>query len=380
MKFTDKQLELFKKVQEMFKETPVYLVGGAVRDFIKGDIPKDYDFCTILNPDNIEYVVKQSGRRAYLTGKRFGTIGCKIDGEMIEITTFRSEEYVDGSRKPEVKFVDNITEDLSRRDFTINAMAIRLDTLKLIDPFGGQEDLILGIIKCVGNSKQRFKEDPLRILRAIRFAARYGFGFEKMTERRIEHMAVELLKVSKERWVMELDKILMSDYVIDGLDYLWEKKIFNYIIPELSLQCKYKQNSSYHNWDLEYHTELVIERCPMDLELRWAALLHDVAKPFCRTDKETDLCKCGHDRNFHDCLSDGCCHDMECKGCKGWDNKKSNYIGHEILGAEMAEKICKYLKFSNERTNRVVDLVRNHLNDDCELRQYDNQAKKGDMI
>lgn len=376
--------EYVKNIIEKLEQAgfEAYVVGGCVRDLLMDLKPKDWDVTTNARPEKILELFSE-GKYENI----FGTVLIPIklaNGEtedVVEVTTYRSEQGYSDRRHPDtITFEDNLDKDLSRRDFTINAMAIRLDTLKLIDPFGGQEDLILGIIKCVGNSKQRFKEDPLRILRAIRFAARYGFGFEKMTERRIEHMAVELLKVSKERWVMELDKILMSDYVIDGLDYLWEKKIFNYIIPELSLQCKYKQNSSYHNWDLEYHTELVIERCPMDLELRWAALLHDVAKPFCRTDKETDLCKCGHDRNFHDCLSDGCCHDMECKGCKGWDNKKSNYIGHEILGAEMAEKICKYLKFSNERTNRVVDLVRNHLNDDCELRQYDNQAKKGDMI
>ena len=177
-------IDLLTEVEKIMAPHPVYAVGGCVRDYILGVQPKDYDFCTPATPDEIETLVKKSGRRAYLTGKRFGTIGCKVKiGEiqdLIEITTFRTETYAEANRKPEVEFVKDITADLSRRDFTINAMAIRLNKgrIHIIDPFGGREDLKNKTIKAVGNPKIRFKEDPLRILRAIRFATRYGGFFD----------------------------------------------------------------------------------------------------------------------------------------------------------------------------------------------------------
>lgn len=346
----DKQKELFKKVQEIFEETPVYLVGGAVRDILLGNEPKDYDFCTSLEPDFIEASIKSSGRRAYLTGKRFGTIGCKIDGQMIEVTTFRSESYEPNNRKPNVEFVTDITEDLSRRDFTINAMAIRLDNLKLIDPFNGQEDMKNKVLRCVGNPKIRFKEDPLRMLRAIRFATRFGLEIDKKTYEKIEHMAPSILDISKERWMMELDKILLEEEVRAGLLMLWHSKLFNYMIPELSLQFGYDQNSKYHPYTLDMHTSEVVNACPKDINLRWAALLHDIAKPFVRT----DVIRPGG-------------------GCM----PKTNYVNHEILGAEMVDRIATHLKWSNERREKVVALVRHHLEDTCPLRFYDNQGKGG---
>jgi len=340
--------ELLKEVGKIIKPYPVYAVGGCVRDYILKIIPKDYDFCTSATPEEIEKKVKESGRRAYLTGKRFGTIGCKIDGQMIEITTFRNEVYENRNRKPKVNYVKNISEDLSRRDFTINAMAIRLkkDRLKVIDLFGGKEDLKNKIIRAVGDAKIRFKEDSLRILRAIRFSARFNFDIEEKTLEKIKKMSIHILDISKERWVQELDKILLCDNVGIGLKRLWEVGLFKYIIPEMQLQKDYKQDSQYHNYNLDTHIIKVVEairKDTTDLNLLWAGLLHDIAKPFVRT-----------------------------KNKKGY----SNYIGHEILGADMVKRISAHLRFSNERTEKITELVSNHLKDDCILRKYDNEGKK----
>lgn len=343
--------ELLEKVEIIMKPHPVYAVGGCVRDYLLGIEPKDYDFCTPATPDEIEACIKSKSIRAYGIGKKFGTIGCKVDGQMVEITTFRSEEYQPGNRKPAVKFVKSIHQDLSRRDFTINAMAIRLTkgNIRIIDPFCGQEDLDNKIIKAVGTPKARFKEDPLRILRAIRFAGRFDFTITGETYNKMQKMAVHILDISKERWMMELDKILMCENINKNLFYLWDGNLFKYMIPELDLQKDYEQNSRYHNFTLMTHTIKVVCATPKDLNLRWAALLHDIAKPFVRTDKA----KLGE------------CHKI-----------KSNYINHEILGAEMVDRIATHLKWSNERREAVVKLVRTHLNDDCPLREYDNAGKK----
>ncbi len=345
--------ELLEKVTKMMYPHPVYLVGGAERDYIRGVEPKDYDFCTPAEPMAIEGAIKLSGKRAYLIGKKFGTIGCKVDGQMVEITTFRTEKYTTGSRKPEVEYVTHIHADLSRRDFTINAMAIRLTKghLRILDPFGGAEDLEDLKLRAVGHPKQRFKEDPLRILRAVRFACGVGLELEDATEKKAKKMAIHILEISKERWMQEMDKILMSDRVEYGLELMWELGLFRYMIPELQQQYKYNQNSDYHKYLLHTHTEKVVSACPKDLDLRWAALLHDIAKPFVRTDKIIGM-------------------DMYS------DITKSNYVGHEKLGADLVLKLALHFKWSKERRERVVDLVKNHLDDDCELREYDNLGKQ----
>ena len=339
--------KLLEQVTEMMKPHPVYLVGGAVRDYLMGNEPKDFDYCSPAKPEEIERLIKKDKRRAYLTGKRFGTIGCKIDGKMIEITTFRTEQYEEKNRKPKVKYVKSIHEDLSRRDFTINSLAIRLTKghLRIIDPFCGQEDLENGIIRAVGNPKQRFKEDPLRMLRAIRFSCRFNFKIEEKTYKKMQKMAIHILDISKERCVMEIDKILQTKNVGEGLRGLWDSNLFKFMIPELNLQINYNQNSHYHNLLLDVHTIKVVEAVRKDtddLNMLWAGLLHDMAKPFVRTEHIK-----GH----------------------------SNYIGHEILGAELVEKYAKYLKWSKERHIKVRELVLNHLNDDCPLRKYDNLGK-----
>jgi len=340
-------INLFNEATRIMNPHPIYLVGGAVRDCLLGKEPKDYDFCTSATPDIIEERIHRDGKRAYLTGKRFGTIGCKIDGQMIEITTFRSEEYEKANRKPKVAYVKNLQQDLSRRDFTINAMAMRLikGKIKLVDIYGGKKDLELKIIRCVGNPKQRFKEDALRILRAIRFASQLGFKIEDKSFIKMKEMAISILNISKERWIMELDKIFLSENIGIGIDYLFSSNLIKYIIPEMSLQEGYNQKSKYHNFTLLEHTKKVVIATPQEINLRWGAFLHDIAKPFVMSENK-----------------------------KGYNN----YIGHEILGAEMVLKLADYLKWSNERKDKVVALVREHLKDNSELRKYDNLGKKNE--
>jgi tRNA nucleotidyltransferase (CCA-adding enzyme) len=330
--------KIYNKIKKILN--PVYLVGGSVRDLILNKEPKDYDFTTPINPEEIELAIKNYGKRVYLMGKRFGTLGLKIDGKLIEITTFRQEKYKSGNRKPEVTFVKDITADLSRRDFTINAIAIR--DKKYIDPFEGQKDIQNKIIRCVGKPSERFKEDPLRLLRAGRFASQLNFNIDNELENKAKQLSYKILEVSKERWVMELDKLLITEKPSTGLDFFARTRILNYIIPELALQINYNQNSPYHDLKLWEHTKIVVDNSPKDIEIRWGALLHDIAKPFVRTDKEN----------------------------------KSNYINHDLLGKEIVQKLAYYLKWSNTRRENVSNLVLNHLLDSSPLRKADFIGKR----
>lgn len=318
---------------------PVYQVGGSVRDILMGIAPKDYDFATPLTPEEIEIHIKNAGKRCYNLGKKFGTLGMKIDGEIIEVTTFRQEKYTTGNRKPEVSFVKDITADLSRRDFRMNAIALKDG--RYIDPFGGRLDIIEKKIRCVGEPKDRFKEDPLRLLRVARFAAQLGFEIDPFLESIAKKMAYKILEISKERWVMEMDKLLMTDTPSIGLDFMARTNLLNYMIPELSLQVEYDQNSPYHTFTLWEHTKKVVDCITKDIDLRWAALLHDIAKPFVR-----------HDRP-----------------------DRSNYINHEILGADMVDGIALKLKWSNDRRKVVKELVLDHLKDSSPLKEADSKSK-----
>jgi putative nucleotidyltransferase with HDIG domain len=318
---------------------PLYMVGGSVRDEIMGLMPVDFDFATPLSPEEIETAIRDSGRRPYLVGKKFGTVGVKIEGQMIEITTFRTEKYIAGSRKPEVQFVRDINVDLSRRDFTINAIAKRDG--RYIDPFGGINDIKHKVIRAVGNPTERFKEDPLRMLRAVRFAVQLKFTIETVTERKIKKLAYKILDISKERWMIEMDKILISDQPSIGLNLLMEKRLINFMIPELSVQYRYDQNSPYHKLHLWDHSLKTVDLSPRDVNIRWAALLHDIGKPFTRTDRKD----------------------------------RSNYVHHELVGREIVKKIGHYLKWPKERIEIVSDLVGGHLKDSA-LMEADDLAKE----
>lgn len=345
-------------IEEVMKEvtgiiSPVYLVGGAVRDYIMEKEVDDFDFTTPFTPDEIEAILleKNADRKIWLSGKRFGTIATKVYLPekdcfvKVEITTFREEVY-EGTRKPNVAFVKSLEQDLMRRDFTVNAIALRMKGrhFHFIDPFNGIDDIEAGIIRAVGSAKQRFREDPLRMLRAARFVSTLDFEIEENTMKRMMDAAPAILKVSKERWVQELDKLLLGDGVINGLQILAESRLLNYMIPELAIQVGYDQVTPYHDFELWEHTFRTVAACPKDINLRWAALLHDVGKPFVAKMKPSGTQK--------------------------------TYVGHELVGKEMAEKIGRYLKWSKDRIDAVSEMVGNHLSDSSALKGYDSGAQK----
>ncbi len=359
MKLIEETKEFLEYIQSLF-DKEIYAVGGCVRDLIMGNRPKDYDFCTSLLPDEIESQLKGI-HKTYGMGKRFGTIIFKAKGQEIEITTFRKSEKYGKSRKPEVEFGTDLLEDLKRRDYTINSICISCTNFKLIDPFNGQLDIENKIIRTVGHARHRFREDPLRLIRGIRFASRFGFEIEEITKKRMKDMAYSLLRISKERWVSELDKILLDKNVYNGLKMLWKLEIFKFIIPELQLQWEYDQNSRYHNLELWDHTAHVVEsaqKAGEPIEMLYAATFHDIAKPFVRTNKEIKK-EINHPT----------------QGKVIIPSTKSNYVFHELVGAEIAYKICTYLKFSKKRTEYVVNMIRTHLESDCPLKKYDDMHK-----
>jgi poly(A) polymerase len=319
--------------------SPVYLVGGSVRDALLGRPAEDLDFTTPLDPDRIEALVRAAGRKPYLMGKKFGTVAFKIDGHTVEVTTFRTETYDGNTRRPRVDFVDALEDDLSRRDFTVNAMALVGD--ELIDPFGGAADLDAGLIRAVGDARERMREDPLRMLRAARFAAQLNFEVHPDTIAAMKRLAHRILLVARERWVAELDKLLVAPGVSAGLTLLAKTDLLRYLLPELQLQVGFEQNSRYHDRTLFAHTLAVVEATPPDVTLRWAALLHDIGKPYMRVDKPD----------------------------------RSTYVRHDLLGAEIVERMALYLKWGNRRRDEIASLVRDHMHPDSPLRAADDSAK-----
>lgn len=248
---------------------PVYLVGGSVRDHLLGIAPTDYDFATPLTPDLVESAVRAAGKRAYIAGRRFGTIGFRLDDTLIEITTFRSETYAPRNRKPQVRFVSTLTDDLARRDFTMNAIAatVQCGELALIDPFDGQADISNRMIHAVGNPDERLREDPLRMLRAARFAAQLGFAIDPALLAAITANAHLIHTVSRERWMGELDKLLVGPDARTGLAHLEATGLLRFILPEVATLP--------HLADL-FTTVAAAHRSP---EARWAALLSTLGTP-----------------------------------------------------------------------------------------------------
>ena len=335
--------EILKEVEKII--SPVYLVGGACRDKLLGVEPHDYDFATPLSPEEVEKAIKKAGRKVYAIGKKFGTLGFKVKDEngtwqYVEVTTFRHETYKAGSRKPEVSFVKDITADLSRRDFTINSLAIRGN--KVIDPFNGQEDLKNKIIKAVGKPTHRFKEDPLRMLRVGRFASQLGFTIDETVIKAVKQLNYKILEVSKERWVMEFDKILMTDKPSTAFDFFMETRLMNFMIPEMALQYKYDQNSVYHDLTLWEHTKKALDATPKDINLRWAIFLHDSGKVATRKLNSKGYC---------------------------------NYIKHDLVSGEIVLRYASYLKWSNNRRDIIYNLVVQHMQENSPLRRYDECGK-----
>ncbi|NMB34719.1 MAG: CCA tRNA nucleotidyltransferase [Firmicutes bacterium] len=321
-----------------------YLVGGAVRDLLLGKKPEDYDLVTTAPPESVQKIAALQGWPALETGRAFGVLTVLVQGRPLEVATARTEWYGRDSHRPAgVRFSASIDADLARRDFTINAMAMDLGG-RITDPFGGQRDLAAGQIRAVGNAAERFKEDALRPFRAVRFAAQLGFELDEQLLRAIPGALYRIDGLAVERVRAELEKILLAPQARRGFELLVytgladascryraggsEKKVP--ILPELKRLRGLPQNPRYHRFDVLKHTLLAVEAAPFEPTLRWAALLHDVAKglPGVRG------------RNKHGGLTDR---------------------GHDRVGAEIAAGILSRLRLPASLRKRVIWLVRNHM-------------------
>ena len=252
---------------------PTYAVGGCVRDACLGLKPHDYDLCTAATPDTTAAVF--SDFPLVRAGEKHGTIGVVLEGEVIEITTFRTEgDYLDSRHPQWVAFVPTVEQDLARRDFTVNAMAYS-PTRGFADPFGGRDDLNDHILRAVGDPETRFSEDALRILRGVRFAARFALTPEKNTLAAMNTLAPLMENLARERVYDELSKLLLCACAEDLITFA---PILAQVIPELQPTIGFDQRSHHHAYDIFTHTAHVTEGVPADLTLRWAALLHDIGK------------------------------------------------------------------------------------------------------
>ena len=255
-----------------------YIVGGAVRDSVMGITPSDYDIATNAKP----YQVKSIFSHTIDTGLKHGTVTVVENKTGFEVTTFRTEDGYSDMRHPDgVTYVDDIETDLKRRDFTINAMAYSLK-YGFIDCFGGLSDIENKVIRCVGVPEARFKEDALRMLRAVRFAACLDFEIDAFCAAAIKKCAVLIKNISGERILAELNKILLSDNP-EKLRLLYTTGLMRYILPELCRCFETEQNNRYHIYNVGEHIIRTIQNTPKDLILRWAALMHDIGKPSCQS-------------------------------------------------------------------------------------------------
>ena len=322
-------IQLPEKVSEIINclrshNFEAYAVGGCVRDSLLGRTPSDWDITTSATPEEVKSLFSHTVD----TGIQHGTVTVMLGHEGFEVTTYRIDgEYEDARHPKEVAFTLSLREDLKRRDFTINAMAYNEES-GLVDLFGGAQDLERGVIRCVGDPGERFREDALRMFRAVRFAAQLGFSVEKNTAGAISELAGSLARISAERIQTELVKLLVSPHP-EEMRQIYELGISDVVLPEFSVMMETPQNNPHHMYSVGEHTIKALQLIPEDKVLRLTMLLHDVAKPPCRiTDR------------------------------KGIDH----FPGHPKRGAQMAEKILKRLKFDNDTIRRVTALVLIHDN------------------
>ncbi|MBO5836458.1 MAG: HD domain-containing protein [Oscillospiraceae bacterium] len=300
-----------------------YVVGGCVRDFLLGLRPHDYDLCTDATPEQIASIF--SKHNLVRSGEKHGTIGVVMGSRVYEITTFRTEGGYADSRHPDwVNFVSTVEEDLARRDFTVNAIAYS-PSCGYVDPWDGQVDLASGILRAVGDPTVRFREDPLRILRGVRFAVTYNLDVEKRTEKAMLEQVSLMDTLARERVFSELSKLLLE---VSAQDLLRFTPVITQIIPELAATVGFDQHSPHHRYDVFTHIAHTVAAAPKSLPLRLAALIHDVGKPATFTQDESGT---GH------------------------------FYGHAKVGGAMAEEILARLKVSNTLRKQVLFLVGNHM-------------------
>jgi len=312
----------------LFKEHgySLYLVGGAVRDYVLGKENHDYDFTTDAEPNEIKKIFK----RTIDTGIKHGTVTIRYKGEGYEVTTFRSEgEYHDGRHPDSVKFIKSLEEDLKRRDFTINALAADLFTGEIIDLHNGLDDLNAKTIRAIGNPIERFSEDALRMLRACRFASKLGFDIDKNTLDAMKKLHENVKAVSAERIKEELFRLIDGTNPRKGIEAMRLTYLLDDILPEL-FKCYGVAQDGYHNEDVYEHQLLALERCQemnYPIEVKVAALLHDIGKVDTKKEGKNHF----------------------------------TYYGHEKLSAKLAYNILKRLKASNQEIEDITHLILNHM-------------------
>ena len=312
----------------------MYLVGGVVRDMfvpvdqLSGSTHDDIDLTTDATPEQILSIVRPMAQELWEQGKRFGTIGCTVDGHRCEITTHRAEAYAPDSRKPEVEFSDRVEDDLSRRDFTVNSMALEITAAEpqLIDPFGGLNDLAEQRLRTPVEPERSFSDDPLRMMRAARFISRFDLEPEAELVEAVTAMASRMEIVSAERVRDELCKLMVVPDPSKGLWFLHDTGLSDTFLPELA-GLRLEQDPIHRHKDVLTHSIAVVAKAPPRQRVRLAALFHDVGKPRTRAIGDNGV-------SFHH---------------------------HEVVGARMTRDRMKALKFSNDMTSEVTELVYLHL-------------------
>lgn len=323
--------EIIQRLAQAFRDNSkeLYLVGGTVRDGLLGRPSHDIDCATNALPEEIKQIVAET-RPLHIVpiGEKFGTIQVIYpDNVIIEITTYRGERYQPSSRKPEVRFGSSLHGDLRRRDFTINAIAKNPLTGHYVDPHLGRRDLKNGVIRAVGYAPQRFADDPLRLMRAVRFAVQLNFHIYEVTLMAMQEQSQTIQQISQERIRDEICKTLVTDHPAQGLKLLYEAGLLAYILPEVEALRGVEQ-PPHHKLDVYEHTLLVVQMVPVCLEVRLAALLHDIAKPATKTID---------------------------------DRGNSHFYEHEDVGAEMARDILRRLRFGNETVEYVSKIIKLHM-------------------
>lgn len=312
------------------------LVGGPVRDAFLGRETNDLDFATSADPDQILAVLKGNVDAHWDIGRDYGTIGARMGDTTVEITTYRADQYDDDSRKPNVVFGKDLNDDLFRRDFAINAMALRLPDGVFVDPFSGLQDLLDGLIRTPGKPEDSFSDDPLRMMRAARFASQLGFQIHEDTFSAMKAMAERIEIVSAERIQGELSKLLLGANPREGLEALVDSGLAQIVIPELPA-LKLEIDEHHHHKDVYQHTLTVVEQAvdygedyglEDDLVLRLAALMHDIGKPATRK--------------------------LEAGGAV-------TFYHHDVVGSKLATKRLRELKFDNDTIKAVSRLIELHL-------------------
>ncbi|MDT2004939.1 CCA tRNA nucleotidyltransferase [Rhodococcus opacus] len=314
----------------------LYLVGGSVRDAILGRLGTDLDFTTDARPEQVQKLLSGWADNQWDTGIDFGTISAARAGQQIEITTYRADAYDRVSRNPVVQFGSKLEDDLVRRDFTVNAMAVRIGadgSQDFVDPLGGMDALLAGVLDTPSAPENSFNDDPLRMLRAARFVSQLGFTLHERVHRAIVDMASQIERITAERVRAELDKLILGEFPIDGMNVMCETGLADYVLPEVP-QMKLEIDEHHQHKDVYWHSLTVLKQAvdleegDPDLVLRWAALLHDVGKP------DTKRNEPGGGVSFHH---------------------------HEVVGAKMVRKRMRALKYSKQMVDDVSQLVFLHL-------------------